>query len=171
MMKPSLKPSKKASFKHIKLCGKNFVSFLIFFSSNQSCLQKCCVFTIFFLFSAHWPKTASGLPSTAGTTASIAFIRRGKIYTGHVGDSAIVLGQVGTDDQWEGVGLTREHKPECPIERKRIDEAGGKVAVKSGVPRVVWKRPKMGHKGAIRRSTPVDEIPFLAVARSLGKPN
>ena len=129
------------------------------------------MFTIFILFSAHWPKTASGLPSTAGTTASIAFIRRGKIYTGHVGDSAIVLGQVGTDDQWEGVGLTREHKPECPIERKRIDEAGGKVAVKSGVPRVVWKRPKMGHKGAIRRSTPVDEIPFLAVARSLGKPH
>ena len=43
-------------------------------------------------FSENWPKTASGLPSTAGTTASIAFIRRGKIYVGHVGDSAIVLG-------------------------------------------------------------------------------
>ena len=26
-----------------------------------------------------WPKTASGLPSTAGTTASIAFIRSGLI--------------------------------------------------------------------------------------------
>jgi hypothetical protein len=45
----------------------------------SSCLEK-------------WPKTASGLPSTAGTTASIAFIRRGKIYIGHVGDSAIILG-------------------------------------------------------------------------------
>ena len=44
------------------------------------------------LSSETWPKTASGLPSTAGTTASIAFIRRGKIYVGHVGDSAIVLG-------------------------------------------------------------------------------
>lgn len=43
--------------------------------------------------SAKWPKTASGLPSTAGTTASIAFIRRGKIYIGHVGDSGIVLGK------------------------------------------------------------------------------
>jgi protein phosphatase 1D len=42
--------------------------------------------------SEKWPKTASGLPSTAGTTASIAFIRRGKIYIGHVGDSAIILG-------------------------------------------------------------------------------
>lgn len=25
-----------------------------------------------------------------------------------------------------------------------------------------------GHKGPVRRNTPVDEIPFLAVARSLG---
>lgn len=37
-----------------------------------------------------------------------------------------------------------------------------------GVPRVVWNRPKMGHQGPVRRSTPIDEIPFLAVARSLG---
>jgi len=36
------------------------------------------------------------------------------------------------------------------------------------VPRVVWNRPKMGHRGPVRRSTHIDEIPFLAVARSLG---
>ncbi len=40
-----------------------------------------------------WPKTASGYTSTAGTTASVAFIKNGKLYTGHVGDSAIVLGE------------------------------------------------------------------------------
>jgi protein phosphatase 1D len=39
-----------------------------------------------------WPRTSSGLPSTSGTTASVAFIRRGRIYVGHVGDSGIVLG-------------------------------------------------------------------------------
>lgn len=39
-----------------------------------------------------WPRTASGWPSTSGTTASVAFIRRQKIYIGHVGDSGIVLG-------------------------------------------------------------------------------
>ena len=61
-----------------------------------------------------WPKTPSGLPSTAGTTASIAFIRRGKIYIGHVGDSAIVLGtQDSTNpDIWRAELLTRDHKPE-----------------------------------------------------------
>jgi hypothetical protein len=50
----------------------------------------------------------------------------------------------------------------------RINQCGGKVVAKSGVPRVVWNRPKMGHQGPVRRSTPIDEIPFLAVARSLG---
>lgn len=39
---------------------------------------------------------------------------------------------------------------------------------KAGVERVVWNRPHPGHKGPIRRSTPFDQIPFLAVARSLG---
>ena len=31
-----------------------------------------------------------------------------------------------------------------------------------------FDRPKMGHRGPVRRSTVCDEIPFLAVARSLG---
>lgn len=118
----------------------------------------------------NWAKTHSGLPSTAGTTASIAFIRRGKIFVGHVGDSGIVLGEQDEEnpDVWRPVNLTRDHKPECEIELARIEAAGGKVVNKSGVPRVVWNRPRIGHTGPVRRSTPVDEIPFLAVARALG---
>ncbi|XP_037936154.1 uncharacterized protein LOC119670108 [Teleopsis dalmanni] len=117
-----------------------------------------------------WPKTANGLPSTAGTTATIAFIRREKIYIGHVGDSAIVLGyQNENENFWRAKQLTTDHKPESQAERTRINRSGGKVIVKSGVPRVVWNRPRNAmHKGPIRRNTPVDEIPFLAVARSLG---
>ncbi|KAG5875656.1 hypothetical protein JTB14_018654 [Gonioctena quinquepunctata] len=116
-----------------------------------------------------WPRTASGLPSTAGTTASIAFIRRGKIYIGHVGDSGIILGyQEPGSSEWKAKALTRDHKPESTDEMTRINNCGGKVVSKSGVPRVVWNRPKIGHKGPVRRSTPIDEIPFLAVARSLG---
>ena len=38
----------------------------------------------------------------------------------------------------------RDHKPECEVELARIKAAGGKVVSKSGVPRVVWKRPKHG---------------------------
>ncbi|XP_055380627.1 protein phosphatase 1D [Condylostylus longicornis] len=116
-----------------------------------------------------WPKTATGLPSTAGTTASVAFIFRKKIYIGHVGDSGIVLGyQEDGEKCWKAKPLTQDHKPECNVEKARIINAGGKVVTKSGVPRVVWNRPRIGHKGPVRRSTPFDEIPFLAVARSLG---
>ncbi|XP_038216108.1 probable protein phosphatase 2C 71 [Zerene cesonia] len=116
-----------------------------------------------------WPKTVTGLPSTAGTTASIAFIRRGKIYIGHVGDSAIVLGyQKDGCEEWAAKPLTLDHKPECSTEIERIQRCGGKVISKAGVPRVVWNRPRPGHKGPIKKNTPMDEIPFLAVARSLG---
>lgn len=43
------------------------------------------------------------------------------------------------------------------------------IMKKSGVNRVVWKRPRLTHNGPVRRSTVIDQIPFLAVARSLGK--
>lgn len=43
------------------------------------------------------------------------------------------------------------------------------VINKSGVNRVVWKRPRLTHNGPVRRSTVIDQIPFLAVARALGK--
>ncbi|XP_047032706.1 nascent polypeptide-associated complex subunit alpha, muscle-specific form-like [Helicoverpa zea] len=116
-----------------------------------------------------WPKTVTGLPSTAGTTASIAFIRRGKIYIGHVGDSAIVLGyQKDGCEEWAAKPLTSDHKPESTTEIERIQRCGGKVVSKAGVPRVVWNRPRLGHKGPIKKNTLMDEIPFLAVARSLG---
>ncbi|CDQ95085.1 unnamed protein product, partial [Oncorhynchus mykiss] len=42
------------------------------------------------------------------------------------------------------------------------------VIKKSGVNRVVWKRPRLTHNGPVRRSTVIDQIPFLAVARALG---
>ena len=71
-------------------------------------------------------------------------------------------------DIWRAEPLTRDHKPESLEESERITQCGGKVICKSGVPRVVWNRPRMGHKGPVRRSTHIDEIPFLAVARSLG---
>ncbi|XP_067684126.1 protein phosphatase 1D-like [Haliotis asinina] len=118
-----------------------------------------------------WPKTWSGLPSTAGTTASIAIIKNCKLYIGHVGDSGIVLGlDKGPPNAvfMDAKCLTKEHKPDSPEEKSRIENCGGAVVAKSGVQRVVWSRPKVHHKGPIRRSTQIDKIPFLAVARSLG---
>ncbi|GAB1598030.1 uncharacterized protein LOC115211096 [Argonauta hians] len=115
-----------------------------------------------------WPKTLSGFPSTSGTTASIAIIKHSKLYIGHVGDSGVALGFQGDHSDIHALMLTKDHKPECPEERKRIEDCGGEVVTKAGVQRVVWNRPKLTHKGPIRRSTVTDKIPFLAVARSLG---
>jgi len=119
-----------------------------------------------------WPKTVTGLQSTAGSTATVAIVKQGKLYTGHVGDSGLVMGE---NDEYattkfpvQAICITKEHKPDDPDERLRIEDAGGEVINKSGVPRVVWSRPKTNHKGPVRRSTQIDQIPFLAVARSLG---
>lgn len=117
-----------------------------------------------------WPKTLMGLPSTSGTTASVVVIRGNRMYVAHVGDSAVVLGL--QDDASvplvRAVEVTQDHKPELPRERKRIEGLGGSVIKKSGVNRVVWKRPRLSHNGPVRRSTVIDQIPFLAVARALG---
>uniref|UniRef100_A0A6I8SQL0 PPM-type phosphatase domain-containing protein n=1 Tax=Xenopus tropicalis TaxID=8364 RepID=A0A6I8SQL0_XENTR len=116
-----------------------------------------------------WPKTMTGLPSTSGTTASVVIIRGNKMYVAHVGDSGVVFGlQNGSRDSLKAVEVTQDHKPELPRERERIEGLGGSVINKSGVNRVVWKRPRLTHNGPVRRSTVFDQIPFLAVARALG---
>ena len=47
-------------------------------------------------------------------------------------------------DIWLPKSLTTDHKPESEAELARIEGAGGKVVEKSGVPRVVWNRPRIG---------------------------
>ncbi|XP_008330414.1 protein phosphatase 1D-like [Cynoglossus semilaevis] len=117
-----------------------------------------------------WPKTITGLPSTSGTTASVIVIRGDHMYVAHVGDSAVVVGvkENDSDITLQALELTQDHKPELPKEKERIERLGGSVMKKSGVNRVVWKRPRLTHNGPVRRSTVIDQIPFLAVARSLG---
>ncbi|MBN3304135.1 PPM1D phosphatase, partial [Amia calva] len=116
-----------------------------------------------------WPKTLTGLPSTSGTTASVVVIRGDRMFVAHVGDSGVVLGVQEPFDQYvRAVEVTQDHKPELPREKKRIEGLGGSVIKKSGVNRVVWKRPRLTHNGPVRRSTVIDQIPFLAVARALG---
>uniref|UniRef100_UPI0037E7604E protein phosphatase 1D-like n=1 Tax=Semicossyphus pulcher TaxID=241346 RepID=UPI0037E7604E len=117
-----------------------------------------------------WPKTITGLPSTSGTTASVIVIRGVHMYVAHVGDSAVVVGvqENDSDIQLQALEVTQDHKPELPKEKERIERLGGSVMKKSGVNRVVWKRPRLTHNGPVRRSTVIDQIPFLAVARSLG---
>jgi protein phosphatase 1D len=68
-----------------------------FVNTHHDMLKVVGMLFVYFLFiyllTDTWPRTASGYRSTAGTTASIVLLRNGKLYTGHVGDSAVIIGQ------------------------------------------------------------------------------
>jgi protein phosphatase 1G len=59
-----------------------------------------------------------------GSTAVIALVNEGKIYVANAGDSRAILCRGG-----RAVELSRDHKPESPRERSRIENAGGRVSV------------------------------------------
>lgn len=124
------------------------------------------IFSSIYIYIANWPKTPAGLPSTSGCTATVLFIKKNKAYVGHVGDSGILIGYGNESyhSTWTGKKLTRDHKPEDPIELERIQKSGGQVVSKGGVNRVVWNRPVQNSLGEKR----FEKVPFLAVARSLG---
>lgn len=140
----------------------------------------------------NWSNPNPFLPSTAGTTASVLFIKNGKFYSGHVGDSRILIVREHEETKmWLPNQITEDHKPELESEIERINKAGGEVKDKLGVQRVVWRRPVFHNQKLVRDFTinefteyldklpkeyPINEtevdyfqrVPFLAIARSLG---
>lgn len=93
------------------------------------------------------------------------------MYVAHVGDSGVVMASRSKiDHKLRAKAITADHKPESPKEKERIEALGGKVLARNGVHRVAWERPViLKHRGPIRRSVKTEFVPFLAVARSLGK--
>lgn len=59
-----------------------------------------------------------------GSTAVIALIRGKQIFVSNAGDSRAILSRAGN-----AIELSRDHKPESPRERSRIENAGGKVSI------------------------------------------
>lgn len=65
----------------------------------------------------------------SGTTATVAMILDGKLWTANVGDSRTILDN--------GIQLSEDAKPDDPIYKKGIERRGGRVLVDpQGVPRV-----------------------------------
>ena len=95
----------------------------------------------------------------SGTCAICVLIVDNKMFSINVGDSRCVLGQrKGGDDKKSGekicLEMSIDQKPMRDDEKKRIQERGGEVSEKiPGAPRVFRKN---------------DEVPGLAVARSIG---
>ena len=87
---------------------------------------------MFFIFSifnntGKWPLTATGYPSTAGTTVAMVVINKNNMYVAHVGDSRIVAGVKNKHGRIEPKALTIDHKPSNRSEIERIEKLGGQV--------------------------------------------
>merc|ERR1719362_1449372 len=104
--------------------------------------------------------------SESGTTAVVAYKHRDRLFVANVGDSKAVLGR-SDGSGLQAVDLSREHKPDLPDERQRLEKLGATVAqmqipvrsdggsirwTKAGPHRVMLKEGRGG----------------LAVSRSLG---
>ena len=66
----------------------------------------------------------------SGTTATAALLLQGqRLLLAHVGDSRAVLGVRARDPgaPWRALDLTRDHRPDAPDERARIEGAGAQV--------------------------------------------
>jgi len=99
---------------------------------------------------------------TSGTTATVVLLLPGqRLLVAHVGDSRAVFGtrSRGSDlaMPWRSIELTRDHKPDLPDERTRIEECGAQV-VTVGCP------PHITH----RVFTPHQNWPSINMSRSLG---
>lgn len=79
-----------------------------------------------------------------GSTACCAYVSDSKLWVANIGDSRCVLSKKGT-----AIPLSRDHKPDDPEERKRVESQGGQVVYYNG-----WR---------------VEGI--LSVSRSLGNKN
>ncbi len=90
----------------------------------------------------------------AGTTSNVIYFKGDKMWVACSGDSRAIMGQ-----QKKGnivaVDLSNDHKPDLPVERKRIEAAGGVVSAagpRGLPPSRVWVNGRVG----------------LAMSRSLG---
>jgi len=90
----------------------------------------------------------------SGCTGIVALVNTkvGKILHFNVGDSRLVLGR-GKQKIADIVELSIDHDPDLPGEVERINKAGGRIGVFSGVKRVCLKH---------------EDIPGLAMTRSYG---
>lgn len=94
----------------------------------------------------------------SGTTAAVAVVHGRHLTTANIGDSRVVVGTY-RDGCMIPLVLTDDHLPELALERKRIEEAGGRVecwspcGIDTGPPRV-WLKER--------------RIPGLSMSRVIG---
>jgi serine/threonine protein phosphatase PrpC len=103
-----------------------------------------------------------------GTTAVCVLVDHDSsvLYVAHVGDTRAVLCRGGG----VAVRLTQDHKPDVPAERRRIERAGGMVAVDPEEHATLAKLPRVGNRERFPapRVYGGDGRGGLAVSRAIG---
>ncbi|KAL5984275.1 hypothetical protein ACLOJK_018379 [Asimina triloba] len=97
---------------------KNILKFIIDDSYFPTCPEKAI--NNAFVKADHAFADARFLDSTSGTTALTAIIFGRTMLIANAGDCRAVLGKRG-----RAIDLSRDHKPDCNIERVRIEKLGG----------------------------------------------
>lgn len=96
----------------------------------------------------------------SGTTAVVAWFFGRELYTAWTGDSRCVVGKTLPSDngrpRFRAVDLSHDQKPVRPDEKRRVRNAGGRIAR--------WQR----NMGPLRVWLPKDWTPGLAMTRSIG---
>jgi len=100
--------------------------------------------------------------SLSGSTATVCYVSpSGGVYVAHVGDTrAVVYGELGKGLA-SGSWSSRDHRPELPDERARIEAAGGRVAQRRN-------RTTGQAQGNHRLWERDSELPGLMISRSFG---
>mmetsp|Transcript_18930 Transcript_18930/g.48188 ORF Transcript_18930/g.48188 Transcript_18930/m.48188 type:complete len:373 (-) Transcript_18930:3159-4277(-) len=98
----------------------------------------------------------------SGATCNNAFLRGNELFVLNVGDSRAVLGRREDNGSYSTIDMSEDHKPDVPVEKKRIEAAGGLVCTDEdddelGILRV-WLPTR--HSGMM--------VPGLAMSRSFG---
>lgn len=99
----------------------------------------------------------------SGSCGLILLIIDEKVYIGNVGDSRAIASEFGGK---VCLNLTKDHKPESPSEKERIEKAGGKVMKNNYLDTYKFLMPMLNNR--------LNELPFrlypggLSVSRSFG---
>lgn len=124
-------------------------------STNEDETEKSLVENI--LLCDRMLKISNTPSGTNGSTALVLFLREHTAYILNVGDSRAVLGtkQEADGGKWTTTVLNIEHKPDHPMEKKRVEMHGGKVS-------------KASHREGPARIWLDEAGPGLAMSRAVG---
>lgn len=103
--------------------------------------------------------------SMSGSTAVSVLVQGDFLLCANTGDSRAVIGRLQPNDHWVSMDLSKDHKPDDPAEKARIERSGGRVEPSKGK----FQIDHSGNaQGPARVWQPHEQTPGLAMSRSLG---